>query len=539
MANTYYDYNNGSSGNSGLTPELPKATRGQAVNASTSGDTVFALDGVHVHESGHFIFDDYRDEVSYTYRGATFQPNAVETTYCARTSASLSSANNPFIMDGFVFDALDQTSYSLYFGEQSNGELLEIRLSNSEVKGGVTYALLCQDRAGTQRITNCKLSGSPTNGLFATTASLSSKGAQTIDIQGVELDGTRASGVIVGFDMVKVNDLVNTLDIKVKGVTGSLVATGTAAITGMNIKSVNPSITNNKITFDSTESSGTGFIGIVVQGQSVAQATNPIIAANDITFNCPDGYAISLGQTAADANVTGGEVSANKVTGVYSTTDTPHGYLMGQAVDGATMRGNVATKIYAPYLASKCTSGFIEGNLAYDCHGVSLYVKGCTDITVQDNTVAVVTDCTASADSGIAPIAVNKQTDGTKTLACSIKRNLVLIDDISKVQSLACVMLDNTATFENNTYVIPDTVSLSSNLFAVGNATLGSNAPNTTLAGWNALSATANGEGSITVTNDQIVQMPAAEITKLIATYKPSAGGTGEQSIISHNIIKH
>ena len=526
MTDRYYDYNNGSTGNNGSTVDVPRSTRSEAVSNASISDFVIALDGIHVHESSHFLFNDRRNEKGLNYRGATLRPNAGETTYTARSNSSINATDGTFMIENFVIDANNQTTYGLHLGEQSTNESLETRLTNLEIKDANNYNLLINDRAGRQDILNLKLSGSPSNTGLGGTASLSAKGNQTINVDTLELDITGSSGAAVGVNLQQSNSLANTLDLKFKNVTGTVTATGSAAALGLKLRSVNPSISNSKFTIEAQDTTGTGNYGISILGQSTAVTTSPIIVNNDITFNAKAGYAISLGVANQESYVTGGEVSGNTVTGIYDTVNTPHGYSIGQNVGAATLRGNTAINVYAPYLFSKCNGAIAEGNLAYNCHGMSYYVKGATDVTVQDNIAVVGVDCTASANEGIAVIAINEQTDGTNTQACTVRRNLVITDDITKVKSLACILADQSADFSNNTYIIPDTVDLSTPLFSFGAASVASNDPNYTIDQWNALSSTANGSGTVTVSNDVIVQMPVAEIQAMMASYAPATGGS-------------
>jgi len=539
MANRYFDGNNGSSGNDGSTALLAKATIAQAEGASTGGDKVIAVDGAQAHDASYFNFAANRVYSSESYRGATLQPFATQTTYAARSSGSFSAANNPLVIENFVIDGLNQVTQAFEIGQDS-GEDTQIRVNGCHILNGTQYGMLINHRRGRVELTNIKLSGSGAQPMLMTTANLSNDGNQVIDINGVELDGTVSSGSMTGMSITKVNNLTNTLGLTLQGVKGTLTPTGSALGVGVNIKAVDPSITNCSFTVDATNTTGTGHFGIVCQGQTVAIASNPIIANNNINFLANAGYGLALGQSDLNANVTGGEVSGNTVTGYYDLLETPHGFLMGQGCSGATMRGNTAQTIYVGYLASKCTSGIIEGNLAYNCHGPSLYIKGCTDITVQDNIAVVDVDATATADTGVGVISVNEQTDGTNTAACTVRRNVVIVDDISKVQSLAGIFLDQSASFENNTYIIPDTVDvLTEDLFAIGNTSIAANSANATLAEWNALSSTANGVGTVSVTGDKIVQLPVSEIQAMISDYKPVSGGGGgaPSTIISNKII--
>ena len=144
-----------------------------------------------------------------------------------------------------------------------------------------------------------------------------------------------------------------------------------------------------------------------------------------------------------------------------------------------------------------------------------MYIKGTTDCTVQDN-IAVYSgkyDSNDVQDKGVSCLAVAAQ-GATSTVAATIRRNLVIVADINKVQSLACIMASQACTFANNTYVVPDTVDVNNDdLFAYGNASLSANSANNTLTEWNAQTE---------VSNDVIVTMPVAQITNLVNSLRPN-----------------
>jgi hypothetical protein len=528
MADAYYDYNDGASGNDGLTAATAKSTRTEAQGVAGAGDRVICVDGTHAmgaSEGGDifFDFDDNYIESSDTYRGATLQPEAAETTRCARSSGTIT----PHIIENLTFDGQANGGLTQCFDLVADGtNARTLRMRGTHLIGGDTYGFLCSKigaSGGPDRIefVSVKLSGSPSTGLFATSGNLSSAGDQTFDLQGTELDGSASSGSITGIQITKIDNLTNTLTVGVKGTYGKLTATGTASAVGMNIKAVDPVITGSDIEIDALASSGTGNFGILVQGQATAVCTGAAIGGNRVVFKDGAGYAIAIGQATVAANVTTSEASGNTVIGVYHTTKTPHGFLLGQAVNGATIRGNTAQDIYVGYLASICTAGTIEGNLAFDCFGPSYYVKGTTAITVQDNIAVISGKHDLPTDErgvlSVAPQGV------TNTAGATITRNLVIVADVSKINSLGYIEdASQVCTFSNNTYIIPDTVDISTaNLFTYENGAGG--AANNTLAQWNAQTE---------VTNDVIIQMPVTDIAKLIQNYRPISGGVAGSVVI-------
>ena len=128
-------------------------------------------------------------------------------------------------------------------------------------------------------------------------------------------------------------------------------------------------------------------------------------------------------------------------------------------------------------------------------------------------------------DRGILAVAPQGSTD---TTAVTYQQNLVIVQDTSKIHSLAYIEdSDQACTFTRNTYIIPDTVDVATaNLFSYENGAGG--AANKTLAEWNATSE---------VTDDVIVQLPASEIQKLINKYRPNKLDFDSGPMISHDII--
>lgn len=509
MADAYYDYNNGLAGNTGLTVDSPKATRSQAVAVAGIGGTCIALDGTHTHETGHFVFDDNLNDSSHTYRGATLQPNNAESTRCARTSASLPASGNPFVYKDLVFlgrsPDLSAVTQALEIGQDA-AEDITTRFENCEAKGYGAYCLLISNRRGRFEMVNGKLSGDPSSRFLGTTSSLAGDGNQAIDIQGLNIapDGELSTMTVIG--ITKVDNLTNTFDVAIKGVTGTISVAASAAVSLLDLQGcAEPSVSGWNITINADDSVST-VTGLLCRGRATAITSNAKMTNNVINYNSPAGFALLLGQSIVASNVTGGEVSGNKVTGKYYASATPHNIIIGQGVTG-TIKGNASINGYVGYLISKTTNGTVTNNTAYDCYGPSYYVKGTTACTVKDN-VAVLSGGLTQRDRGVLAVAPQ---GATNTAGATIQENLVIVQDVSKIHSLAYIEdASQVCSFVRNTYIIPDTVDISTaNLFSYENGIGG--AANNTLAQWNAQTE---------VTDDVIVQMPASEIGRLVNEYK-------------------
>ena len=134
MANRFYDYNNGSSSNDGSTAALAKATRTEAVSASSVGDFVIAVDGIQVPtEETHFQFNDRRNEKGQTYRKAILRSGG-STDFVARTTSTLAEADSPFIVENLVFDGQNTVDSCFELVEQSAGEELITQVKGCEFR---------------------------------------------------------------------------------------------------------------------------------------------------------------------------------------------------------------------------------------------------------------------------------------------------------------------------------------------------------------------------------------------------------------------
>ncbi len=537
MAIKYYDLNAATNGNGDY--ETPYNNRNNAQSAAGVNGSIVLKNGDYDFAS-HLDFDDAATDRSESRFGATLKTNS-DTTRIARVSSNgaTMSGDATQTVSGFVFDAPNSTSNPARCLELSQNSPFTgvINVNSCKFIAGSVTGLYVDIRNSTINITDCEFEGGSAQGEIYGTSSLSSVADQSINV--VSCKFTSAASVNTqGAKVTKANSNTHTLDTTFRNCTFNAAPTGSATYTGLNLKVASATVSGCTFDLDGSDAASMGAVYVI--GQTTAQITEAYISNNTVTSSGKSGYLLSLGATAITSNVTGGFVEANHVKGTYFTSFTPHGILLGMDSTGGVVRNNVVENIYAGILASKCTSGEIKNNLLYNCYGPSLYVKGTTDITVTDNTVVVAQDCTNSGNEGIAPIAVNEQVDGTDTAGCTIENNTVIIPDISFVQGLASVSLNQTASFKSNTYIIPDTVDLNDPLFCVGAASLSDNAPNTTIAEWNALSSTANGTGSITVGNDVIIQLPASQIADLVGTYKPvpsGVSGTGAATIISNNII--
>jgi hypothetical protein len=531
MADKYYDYNNGSASNDGSTPALAKATRSEAVSAASVGDFVIAVDGIQVPtEENHFQFNDRRNEKGQTYRKAILRSGG-STDFVARTTTSLAEADSPFIVENLVFDGQNTVDSCFELVEQSAGEELITQVKGCEFRNAKRNAIRILERGGRQEFYDCKIDddGGLEDSVLGT-SSLSGKTNQVIQFQGLEINLTTITGAFGVIDLDQVSTPSNTLGLHFNNVSGVFNVSGSSArVDVLNLQCKNVIKIDNcdiDIQGDGTESTSSSF-GILVKGNGSGHEISDIdISNNNIGFKVKAGYGIAFGQSTTDSHITGGNVTGNTVTGKTYTdaSITPHNYVMGQGTGGANLKGNKSINGYVGYLFSITDSCTATGNLAFDCNGPNFYAKGTTAATISDNT-AVITGNITQRDRGILAVAPQGSTD---TTAVTFKQNLVIVQDTSKIHSLAYIEdSDQACTFTRNTYIIPDTVDVSTaDLFSYENGAGG--AANKTLAEWNATSE---------VTDDVIVQLPASEIQKLINKYRPNKLDFDPGPTISHDII--
>ena len=498
----------GSNSNNGDTRATAYETQAFAITNTIANDTIIEVDGTAVHPSGHDSLLSPRIFQADNYRKGVLQPNASETGFVERTGGTAAAGLYEF--KDHVFDGLGQVNVVFQVGNTANNA--DILFTGCEFKnadGQHGIGDFQQHRKVT--LVNCKLQGVPSNTLLTTDTLSSNDGDQDLVIQGMELDClSNQAGTVVGIQANKENALTNLMNVNISGVTGKLSALLSSAIVGIQCNGiVDPLVSNCDFTIESDSNTDEAF-GIELSGKSVAICSDANISGNTINFNAPAGFCIALGKSTSASFTTGGLVSGNRVNGKFFASDTPHNFLVGQATTGK-MQGNESVDGYVGYLISKTTTADIQGNLAFDCYGPSYYVKGATDATLRGNT-AVVTGKFTQRDCGILSVVAQGATD---TAAATLEENLVIVRDVSKIHALAEIGdVNQVCSFIRNTYIIPDTVDVATaDLFDYESGTA-----NNTLAEWNAQTE---------ITDDRIVQLPIAEINKLINDLRPAVSFIG------------
>ena len=262
-------------------------------------------------------------------------------------------------------------------------------------------------------------------------------------------------------------------------------------------------VSDNRITV--TSAATTQLDVIIAQSDVGTPSPQVNITGNVVRMYAQNGFGISLGEPSSDNYIENGLMENNTVIGQYYPANTPHLFDVGrcEVADRYICRNNIASTGFVGYLVSEgggSAASLTEDNLAYDCYGPSYYAKGNTNATIQNNR-AVLSDTHTQRNFGV--LHATSQTGvNVQTL---FSANVVTVQDISKLTgSLAGFSAGNTATFLGNTYYLPDTTDLLTELLFSVN----SGVANTLYADWLLES---------TVFSDEIILLPQEDIDEIVA----------------------
>ena len=213
-------------------------------------------------------------------------------------------------------------------------------------------------------------------------------------------------------------------------------------------------------------------------GKSGYRISNVEIEKNLVAFGCGTGFALVVGGDPDGLAYTDkGTLSDNVVVGEYFATRTPHGQTCGrsEAGDEYLIKGGISTDIYVGFLMSmghSQSTNIIENCLAVDCYGSSYYAKGNTDALIQNNRAVVTTKYTQRNQ---AVLSATAQDDGTiRNVATTFDGNVVTVegtnagtDWFALAGNTVTPAGTNEATWTNNVYNVPDSLSLSSMMFVI------------------------------------------------------------------------
>jgi hypothetical protein len=398
---------------------------------------------------------------------------------------------------------------------------------------------------GTMNYYNCEMSGWLENyGIFGNNI-VAVGTTKNVNINGVDFDLTvklSGAGTSAAVRLLKSSTSAGTYNVVINAVKGTIrAASGQGDVVhGIEVLGVNScNIAGSDIVMDVA---GTNTArGIYVYGSSSHTLNGAIISGNKITAKNKRGFGIAVGDSygantyLTNTVVRGNQVIAKKVNA--DGTETPHNYCLGgQQSTGTLSSANISEHGYIGYLFSTNSTGTSDGDLALNAAGSGFYIKGSGAWTIKNGYAMVNSQCTQMTDTASknAPICVTYQSDNTNTASDSltISDMVVMVSDMDKVGCLSALdpRFGDTGnpqycTISNITYIIPDTVDATGDLFGY----LQHTTPNYTLADWNAINVGVTPNRTI-VSGCKIVQLPASEIEAMIAATFARASGNGSGS---------
>lgn len=514
---------------------LPWQTTDKAQSASVNaGDTIILLDGIYIATTaGSLYAQGYH---SFT-KPLIWQPlnagkvilQGVDTNYVSRISSAMAAGTLAF--SDLILDANNVNGKCFEVGDMTT-KIWTVSHTRCTFKNAT---VVCLDyfvaKGGIFTTVDCIFSARPTNagycGIRGSTAMSASNALSITHTRPVfDLIGTQDTTGI----QQDCASVVNATTYVVDGATGTVGTSGIGVshfaravqlrCPGSTIKNSNGII----VSAPSNNASSSYGLQIFPNGVNIPDA---VIQNNKIYFQAPAGYATTLGDSTVvtSATITGAKCDNNWAIGLYYPVATPHGICVGRSVALTSMVGNLSTDFYIGFLFSEMTSGTASNNIARDCYGAEYYAKGNTAVIVTAND-AFQTGKYARRNLG--PFSVDSQ-GGVLNAAATFSRNQFtsLETDFTRIGSLANITINQFATYQNNIYRLPDTISLAQNMAYVGGTEGGRiGAAGYAAAQW--MSGTAgsvpatNGTGTISISGEQIFSTPIAQLRAAVGSGKTS-----------------
>lgn len=509
-------------------PNNPYPTYTLAEAAASAGDTLIFQQAAYdaAGDNSGFIFT--RKGVLVTCanpRGTVL--TAPDPTFVISASSQLLTTDRPR-WEQFIIDGEDSTlrGHQLINNDTSPPEVDYVR--NVLSCNCTQYCFYNAREQNTQEYIDCEIAGDVTYGWGTPSGETGTVGQQQINIRNAVARGitllTSVSALVfverdtgAGFD---VGALVDNLrgDVTYEGLTGTLKAINLIGVTAPVVRGLD---------LELTSASANSSHGVFINGSSAHTTEEAVVTDGVITFDATAGHAVKFGDD-AEPYCTGGGINGMHVTGTPIAGATPHGLSMSEGTDGL-ISGSTIRRFYAGMLlASGSAPGAATttprgvGNLLFDNYGPSIYCKGTDPGTEAKNNIVVVSTDALQEDLGV--LSVTYQ--GTNDCAgADIEANTVIVQDpignIARGGRLAAITRrlvdgDQVCTFTRNLYYIPDTIDISTaELFALNNLPV-------TFATWLA---------DPRVTDDRIIQLPQADIDRLVQEYRVQAEPPGVGTI--------
>jgi len=533
MADKYFGLGGDDISNSGDSAGDQYLTMSAAIAGSTAGDTIFLTDGALPAPSNRHDLNDERTLKAVNWRAGILQANSGYSDRILDTDGSLLGSEDIYLY-GLTLDGEDRVADCLVIERSGSSSLVDVYIDTVAFQDWTNEAIDYNTMGGRLELVGCTFSSSGASAgvlekVEGPGSGIGYEGAAVVKINhcDITLDGRTSSATDIIF-LAGHDTVTHAKQVNIQDVTIDLTNTATTASSMVVVEGIDDVVVEGVTGTLTAANSTADCFGIAVSadGYSNGTADNALILRNKVFFNTPSGFAIQFGNSTADSRMAGGRFSGNYVKGQYYASDSPHGYALGQDTT-AEMVSNVAEDFFVNYLISKVNGTTeVSGNLSVNCYGSSYYIKGAYPagstgaVPVVSNNVAVVDSATEIRTLGV--ITVTSQF-GVATGGVTIEDNLVIVEDVTKMLAngahLARQDTGQTATWRRNTYIIPDTVSASEDLFYDGDTYGGA----CNFAEWSGLH-----------TDERLIQLPQAEVSALVNAYKlqadaasGEAGGAG------------
>lgn len=529
----------------------PCVTVGYVNTNAVAGDDVYLADGTYVApvSPGYFNLTKHLDWISLNALGATWKADPAHTSYVWRVSSSAPAGTSTFT--GILFDADGTVQQAAEIGDDTdvfNSTFTDCKFLDFKNRGLNIFA-----RHGTHTLvrpifasSSCSvttaaglMNGSANAGDYA--------GTFALDVQEPYFDLTASANVnLRGIYFSRDTSPTGTVTCSITAPHGQVTAHASSLAAGITILGVDSAVVDGnggkELTINSTNASSESQ-GIIVQGRGVSCTANDAVLRGNgqlISFNAPAGHAIQLGSSTADNYMVGGIISGWRVRIPYYASNTPHGITIGRGGTGMAV-GNTVYGGYASLLLSRTESGAImQNNRVFDTYGAALYNKGTTAAKWLGNSVYITG---RHIQRALAAIHVDSQ-GGVNTAGSTFDGNMVVLatDDATKYTKLLGVRVNSSMTMTNCTFIIPDTISMSDDLFEIGCTTEGSLGGGTAYNSTEIESGTAgsisatNGTGTISISGCKVIRLPISVCRQIIVGAWPSVNGITANSIHANNI---
>ncbi len=459
-----------------LTPEgrgysaaLPWKTFDFAQANTPDGYTIKPNDGTYVYGTALVADNAYGAGMVAASRQVTFQ------TFDASRVLHLTSASvGEQVYTGIIFDGIYNTTDHCVEIASTAGAT-SLTLNDCSLINSDEAAIQALKRSMSLYINNCDFSGAIDNPILFGSG-ISQTGEVEYKLMNSAVDCTTTSPDVdyMYFGNASYSTRSNAYDVTILGndikLAIDVIASSYDVFKLTQADSYN--FSNNTI-WVSSETLTKGVDVAKPLGLSTYPIQSVIMDSNLVGYYSGNGFGLVIG---GDENSEGytevGTIRNSIVAGKYYASNTPHAFSCGRSdsADRLRIHNCIATDTYVGFLMSisaSAESNIIEDCLALDCYGSSYYAKGNTDATIRNNR-AIVSDKQVQRNQAILSATAQGAFDNTAT---QFTGNTVTVQgDAAGTDWFALAgntSADDNATWSGNIYNVPDTLSLSDNMFVI------------------------------------------------------------------------